>query len=537
MGSRRPKKLTTAATVLAATTVSLLTLGGCSTEDTGSGTGTGVSGGGATGSHSSGAPQPTEPARTGPAPASVPSVRTWDPVRGPAWKPSKFTRVVADPDGPLADSARLLSKELKVPFSKGPARTADVQLSLDQGLKTGREGYVLDSREGRVRIAGEGAAGVFYGTRTLLQSVRATGAVADGVVHDEPDRPQRGLMVDIARKHFTAGWIEDRIREMGDLKLNQLQLHLSDDQAFRVESSTHPEVVSRPHLTKAQLRRIVKLAESRHIEVVPEIDSPGHLGAVLKAHPEIQLKDRSGRPTEGAVDISDPRAAKIVDDLLREYADLFPGRHWHLGGDEFVPLTREDPEADYPGLAAKAREEFGRGARVQDLATKWLNDRAAVVREKGKIPQAWNDGIHEGGKAHAEHDRQVAYWTGKEPGARSPESYLKEGWQLINMNDEYLYYVLGEPNRFRYPTGRRIYEQWTPAVLRGTRPVPKSLSGPGHILGGRFAVWCDRSEAQTQNEVAAGIRAPLRALAQKVWDPQKPSMSWKDFKRRGERAS
>ena len=138
----------------------------------------------------------------------------------------------------------MLARELKVPFSAGPARTADVELAMDGVSKAGREGYELRSRNGQVKISGTDDAGVFYGTRTLLQSVRARGGVADGVVRDEPDRPQRGLMLDIARKHFSAGWIEDRIREMGDLKLNQLQLHISDDQAFRVESASHPEVVS-----------------------------------------------------------------------------------------------------------------------------------------------------------------------------------------------------------------------------------------------------------------------------------------------------
>ncbi|SCK27643.1 glycoside hydrolase family 20 protein [Streptomyces sp. WMMB 322] len=534
MRPKRPKTLTASGALLTAGAVGLLALGGCA-GDSGGGSESGTATGGSGSAHA--VPEPTGPARTGPAPASVPSVRKWKPVRGPAWKPSKFTRVVADPEGPLADEARLLARELDVPFSKGPARTGDVRLSLDRDLGTGREGYVMDSREGQVKITGAGQAGAFYGTRTLLQSVRARGEIADGVVRDEPDRPQRGLMLDIARKHFSARWIEDRIREMGDLKLNQLQLHISDDQAFRVESSTHPEVVSDPHLTKAQVRRIIRLAESRHIEIIPEIDSPGHLGAVLKAHPELQLKNAAGRPTEGAVDISDPRAAKIVDDLLREYADLFPGKYSHLGGDEYLALAQSDPEASYPGLAAKAREEFGRDARVQDLATDWLNDRAEVVRKKGKTAQAWNDGIHAGGVVRANRDRQVTYWTGREAGERSPESYLREGWKLINLNDEFLYYVLGEPNNFTYPTGRRIYDKWTPAVLRGTKPVPKSLSGPEHIPGGRFAVWCDRSQAQTPEQVAAGIRAPLRATAQKLWDPRKPAMSWEDFKRLGERTS
>ncbi|NED82484.1 family 20 glycosylhydrolase, partial [Streptomyces sp. SID11233] len=87
------------------------------------------------------------------------------------------------------------------------------------------------------------------------------------------------------------------------LKYNQFVLHFSDDQAFRVESSSHPEIVSAQHLTKTQVRSIVSYAAARHVTVVPEIDSPGHLGTVIKAHPKLQLRDAAGKPVEGAIDI------------------------------------------------------------------------------------------------------------------------------------------------------------------------------------------------------------------------------------------
>ena len=99
---------------------------------------------------------------------------------------------------------------------------------------------------------------------------------------------------------------------------------------------------------------------------------------------------------------------------------------------------------------------------------------------------------------------------------------------MINYNDEYLYYVLGEPNQFVYPTGQRIYEPWTPRVLRGTTAVPAQYDD--QILGGVFAVWCDLANPQTQAQVAAGIRMPLRALSQKLWDPGKPALSWAEFR-------
>ena len=266
------------------------------------------------------------PTRTYPlshTPRTIPAVREHTAARGPGWRPTDGGRVVVN-DGDLADEGRLLAGELGLTYAgSAGARPGDVQLALTGG-GFGAESYTMTVKDGRVRISGPAEAGVFYGTRTLKQTVRADGTAPEGVVRDRPAKPQRGFMLDIARKYFTAGWIEDRIRELGDLKYNQLGLHFSDDQGFRIESDKHPEVVSREHLTKAEVRRILDLAASRHITVVPEIDSPGHLGAVLAAHPDLQLRNASGVPAQGAVDISKPAAANIVDDLLNEYADLFP---------------------------------------------------------------------------------------------------------------------------------------------------------------------------------------------------------------------
>ncbi|MEV4437857.1 glycoside hydrolase family 20 protein [Streptomyces sp. NPDC049577] len=473
---------------------------------------------------SSAAPAPAPP---GP-PRTVPAVRSFTAQGGAGWRPAPDARVVADPGGPLADEGRRLAGELKMSFAAGPARPGDIELALRPGRDGGPEAYELTTHDGRVTIAAQDEAGVFYGTRTVLQAVRTGGGLPEGVVRDSPDRPQRGLNLDTARKHFTARWIEDRLREMADLKLNQLGLHFSDDQGFRIESESHPEIVSADHLTKDEVRHLVDVASALHITLVPEIDSPGHLGAVIAAHPELQLHDASGTAIRGAVDIANPESASIVDDLLREYAPLFPGAWFHLGADEYRALTVKDPQASYPGLAQAARQKYGPRARVQDLATGWLNDRAAVVRALGKKPKAWNDGFFRDGVVTADKGIEVEYWTGKEIGARDPQDYLNEGRPVVNLNDEYLYYVLGEPNDFHYPTGERIYGQWSPAVLRGTRAAG-GPTGPDRVLGGRLAIWCDRAAAQTPDQVAAGIRLPLAAVSQRLWDPRKPALAWSDF--------
>ncbi|MFG2838676.1 glycoside hydrolase family 20 protein [Streptomyces zaomyceticus] len=524
---------------LLATAVALATVAACSggspsgsgTPASSSGTTSGTSAGAApTGAPPSPTPTPT-PTRTYPlstAPRTVPAVRDHEAARGPGWKPAPTGGVVlAANSAGLADEGRLLAGELGIPYRGAVAAgPGDVELAL--GGTGAPESYRLTVRDGRVRISGPDEAGVFYGTRTLKQSVKGSGAMPEGVVTDAPAKPQRGLNLDIARKFFTAGWIEARLREMADLKLNQFGLHFSDDQGFRIASDSHPEIVSAQHLSKAEVRRILALAQTLHITVVPEIDSPGHLGAVLRAHPDLQLRNIQGVPRQGAIDISKPASAQIVDDLLREYSALFPGGWFHVGADEYQALTVRNPAASYPQLATAARQKYGPQAGVQDLAEGWLNDRAAVVRAAGKTAKAWNDGFFRGGVVNADKRIEVEYWTGKEIGARPPAEYLAEGREVVNLNDEFLYYVLGEPNQFTYPTGRRIYEQWTPRVLRGTTPVPARYDP--QILGGRFAVWCDLSGAQTMAQVADGIRMPLTATAQKLWDARTPTLTWEQFR-------
>jgi hexosaminidase len=479
------------------------------------------------------APSPSpSPTRTYPlskAPRTIPAVRSHTAARGPGWRPAKGERVVVS-DAELADEGRLIARELGLAYGgrKDDVRAGDVRLALNDDEGANPESYRMTVRGGRVAISGPGEAGVFYGTRTLKQEVRGGGTAPEGVVRDEPAKASRGFMLDIARKHYTADWIEDRVRELGDLKFNQLGLHFSDDQGFRIQSDSHPEVVSREHLTKAQVRKILALAAERHITVVPEIDSPGHLGAVIAAHPDLQLRTVAGTATPGAIDISKAASADLVDDLLNEYADLFPGGQWHLGGDEYQALVRSDPEASYPQLAAAAREAYGSGATVADLATGWLNDRADTVRAHGKTVRAWNDGFLRGTSVQPDAKIQVAYWTGNEIGARQPVEYLSAGRQVTNYNDKFLYYVLGKPQLFPLPTGEGIYESWTPRVLRGTTAVPARYDG--QILGGSFAVWSDVASAQTQEQVAAGIRMPLRATVQKLWDPRTPSLSWAQFR-------
>ncbi|MFE0188947.1 glycoside hydrolase family 20 protein [Streptomyces sp. NPDC058989] len=491
-------------------------------------------------------------------PQVVPAVREFRRADGRGWRPTRQARVVvpAGEHSNVADEAQLMARDLgglDVVYGDETVRPGDIEVKATGKSRADNvpvrdaadEAYTLTARGTRLTLTAPTDAGIFYGTRTVKQAVRAAGGLPEGTIEDRPDRPQRGMSLDNARKPFTQDWIEARLREIADLKLNQFQLHFSDDQGFRIQSDTHPEVVSADHLTKAQVRQIVRLARSLHISVVPELDSPGHLGAVLEHHQDLLLHKASGAVVPGAIDISNPKAAPLIDSLLREMSDLFTNpkgapAYWHLGGDEYQALLSSTPATTYPQLTRAAQEKYGAGGTIKDLATGWLNDRQKTVEARGKNRiEAWNDGFFSSAAVSADKNRMVDYWTGKELGQRDPAVFLREGRNVMNFNDEYLYYVLGEPNQFFYPTGQRIYESWTPKVLRHTQPVsvPASMTGPDRIPGARFAIWCDRSQAQTAQQVAAGIRLPLAALAQKTWDPRTPDLSWSQFKALADRVS
>ncbi|WP_405408698.1 beta-N-acetylhexosaminidase [Streptomyces decoyicus] len=483
-------------------------------------------------------------------PQVIPAVRDFRRAEGRGWRPSKGARVVvpAGEKSNVADEAQRMANDLGLGIVYGDetVRPGDIEVKLtgsnsDNNVpvrSAADEAYTLTADGTRLTLTAPTDAGIFYGTRTVKQAVRAAGGLPEGTIQDRPDRPQRGMSLDNARKPFTQNWIEARLREIADLKLNQFQLHFSDDQGFRIQSDTHPEIVSADHLTKAQVRQIIALARTLHISVVPELDSPGHLGAVLAHYPALQLRNVQGRVIPGAIDISNPKSAPLIDSLLEEMSELFTNpkgapAYWHLGGDEYQALMSSSPATKYPQLAKAARQKYGSGATIEDLTTGWLNDRQKTVEAKGKNRvEAWNDGFFAGGVVTADKNRMVDYWTGKEAGKRDPAEFLREGRNVMNFNDEFLYYVLGEPNQFVYPTGQRIYQSWTPRVIRGTQPVavPASMTGPDRIPGARFAIWCDLAQAQTAAQVAAGIRLPLAALAQKTWDPGTPALSWTDFK-------
>ncbi|MGH6957797.1 MAG: family 20 glycosylhydrolase, partial [Caulobacteraceae bacterium] len=207
------------------------------------------------------------------------------------------------------------------------------------------EDYELEVGAEGVRLSARGPLGVLRGLATLRQLVRVSGpqaSLAFVCIEDEPRFVWRGLMIDTARHFMPIAALKRQIDAMEQVKLGVLHLHLSDNEAFRVESRRFPrlhEVAARGrYYSQSDIRELVAYASDRGVAVAPEIDVPAHVGAILRAYPELRAApvDPNDRyaALNGALDPSSEATYRFVEDLFGEMAALFPWRYFHLGGDE-----------------------------------------------------------------------------------------------------------------------------------------------------------------------------------------------------------
>jgi hexosaminidase len=258
-------------------------------------------------------------------------------------------------DEPPAESAP--------PIGSIVLRTSDA----DEGL--GAEGYELGISADAVRLVAREPAGLFYGIQTLRQllppSIESSEAQAGpwelpaGTVRDQPRFEWRGAMLDVARHFFGVDDVKRYIDLMAHYKLNRLHLHLSDDQGWRIQIESWPNLTAHGgstevgggaggFYTQADYAEIVAYAQQRYIMVVPEIDTPGHTNAALASYPELNC-DGVAPPLYTGIKVGFSTLCagkeityKFMDDVIRELAAITPGPYLHIGGDEAASTEHDD---------------------------------------------------------------------------------------------------------------------------------------------------------------------------------------------------
>ncbi len=457
-------------------------------------------------------------------PKTIPAFKQWTETSG-TYSFGSSTCIVVDEAyaSQLSDVASTFASDLldltgqSIPIVVGAssAQAGDIYLALGAtDASLGQEGYLLAIAD-HLSISAQTETGVFYGTRSVLQMLRQSFQIQGGTARDWPDYPERGLMVDLGRKFFSIPFLQRHIKDLAYLKLNYFHFHLSDDVGFRLESASHPEIVSPDHYTKADIQGLLALAQSYHVMIVPEIDLPAHAAALLAPHPELQLP---GHPDK--VDLGRPASYTLVSDLLNEYLPLFPAPFWHTGADEYLSPSEY---ANFPELLSYAQQLYGPNANPYDIYSGFVNWVDGIVRAQGKQLRSWNDIYGVTGNINVPHsDIVLDLWTT----TILANDALCKGHTILNCSYATLYYVLGRASSDQADPVN-LYQNWAPNLQwPGDLNLPALATG---ILGGKFHVWCDSPNAQTEDEVQANLADYLRSLAQNSWGSPKLVSAYSDF--------
>lgn len=431
-----------------------------------------------------------------------------------AWRVQDPLRVRAADErfsGPLAAAQALLAPALRlVPVGDG---SADVTLAL---MPAGAGGaYRITVRpDGAMVEAADGAGAVHalvsFGQRLAQADADGLGC---GTSEDAPAYPYRGVMLDVARHFFPVATVKRVIDLAALLRLNVFHWHLSDDQGWRLESRAFPrlhEVGSRraatrgdgrPHggfYSRAEIAEVVAHAADRGVTVVPEIDVPGHVSAILAALPHLSCRGRVRPvPTRFGIfaEVACPGKAAtraFFAELLDELLELFPGGYFHLGGDE-VPQLRWLQCADCRAVMT------AHGLRdAADLQAWFMNPLIGQVASAGKTAIVWNEAV-----ASARLDRRAVMQFWREPGgAPQARAALAAGRPAI-LSPLRPYYL-------DYPHG-----MWGLEASRGFDP--RRWAGPAadSLLGVEAPLWTEYVDQEA--DIWRRLLPRLCAVAETGW--------------------
>jgi len=449
--------------------------------------------------------------------------------------------------------------------ASAPRATIRLQLNQSDNPAIGKEGYQLSVRPQNIVIKANQPAGLFYGVQSLVQlfpkEIESKTPVRDVKweapcveITDYPRFGWRGLMFDVARHFFTKEEVKQYIDQMVRYKFNLLHLHLTDDEGWRIEIKGLPKLTEvgawnvkqvgyfgtfaspaadEPRdyggfYTQEDIRELVRYAQDRFVNILPEIDVPGHSLAAVASYPELsctpgadKYRVRSGEvimdwsrghPPMALVDNTlcpaNEKVYEFLDQVVTQVAQLFPFGYMHLGGDECPKNFWEKSEAV---KALMQREKLNNMDEVQSYFEKRLEK---IVLSKGKKFIGWDE-ILQGGLAPS---AAVMSWRGMKGGIEA----AKQGHEVVMSPATFAYLDYMQADPIIEP---RVYETLRLSKAYQFDPVPEGVDAR-LIKGGQANLWTEQVYHMRHAQYMTWPRG--FAIAESVWSP-KEKKNWNHF--------
>lgn len=423
-----------------------------------------------------------------------------------------------------------------------------IVLLIDESLDVNHEGYTLDVTPSAVTVKGKTPQGLFYGMQTLMQLLPAeieSPSVVEGIawtapcvtVKDEPRFHYRGMMIDPCRHFLPVENVKKFIDVLSLFKVNTLHWHLTDDQGWRIEIKKYPlltEIGSKridgegteygPYFyTQDQVKDIVAYAQERFIDVIPELELPGHELAAISAYPELSCRQQPITPRViwGVEDIvmcaGREESFQFLEDVIAEMVPLFPSKYFHIGGDECPKSSWEK----CPLCQKRIRQE---GLKDEhELQSYFVQRMEKVLAGYGKKIIGWDE-ILEGGLAPS---ATVMSWRG-EAGGIAAASMDHDVIMTPGSEGMYIDQFQGDPKI--EPVSIGGYDPIS--KVYSYDPVPDTLVAQGKagfVKGVQCNTWSEYMYTPELTEYRAFPR--MVALSEIAWSPVAVK-DYKDFERR-----
>ena len=410
----------------------------------------------------------------------------------------------------------------------------DAPLSLVKNDKLTEEAYTLEIERGRIVLEANDAQGISNALATLHQLILTAKDNKLPIINiqDKPRFGYRGLMLDCSRHFWTVDELKETLSQMAFFKLNKLQMHLTDNNAWRLAMDQYPELTAKgtyysdfpdlsgKYYSTNDLKEIVKYAQALGIEIIPEVDLPGHAIALLAAMPQVSCKggtfeaypvelplNQRKRGNENMLCIGNPESIRFAQEVVDALIQIFPSKYIHLGGDE-VPtaIWEKCPKCQ----ALYKKEGMKEPGELQDYFTRKMSE---YIRSKGKIMVGWDE-IND--RHAATPEDMLTVW--RDNGLKAQKAALERGIPVVMCPQHGCYLDWGYAGN----STRKVYE-WDPVTSQVT-PEQEAL-----VQGGQGALWTER--VATQDRVEWMLYPRLAALSEVFWT-NASKRNWDDFYRR-----